>query len=147
LETYNFSIPGSSSAQLLGKYVELWHFARPDLLVVNLSNNDSDAGTLSRNLRALALETQREGGRVVFVLEANSIELYRQPLRRKHAAVRKLGDELGVPVWDLEGYLSGDGLYDSGMLWWDHVHLTSYGQSLTARWLADRITPLLQSRR
>jgi lysophospholipase L1-like esterase len=147
LETHNFSIPGSSSEILLRRYVELWHVARPDLLVVNLSNNDPDAETLSRNLRVLALEVQREHGRVVFVLEANSVEWDSQGLRLNHAAVRKLGEELAVPVWDLEGYLSSNSIYDSGMLWWDNVHLSSFGQSLTAPWLADRIAQLLQPRR
>jgi lysophospholipase L1-like esterase len=146
LEFYDFSIPGTTSGELTDRFMELWRISRPDLLVVNLSHNDSDAKVLTGNLRVLALEMKREGGEIVFVLEANTIERDGQHLSARHAAVRKLGDELGVPVWDLHGYLSGDGIYDSGVLWWDEVHLTSYGQRLTADWLADRLFPLLLTR-
>ena len=40
VETYNFSISGSNSTELLGKYAESWRFSQPDLLVINLSTND-----------------------------------------------------------------------------------------------------------
>lgn len=145
LETYNFSVQGSSSDQLLKKYEESWRFAQPDLLIVNLSNNDPDAANLSRNLETLANEVRATRGQIAFVLEANSPEGNPVHLASNHAAIRKLGAKLGVPVWDLHGYLSSEAVYDSGMLWWDNVHLTNYGQSLTARWLADQIKPLLKA--
>jgi lysophospholipase L1-like esterase len=147
LETYNFSIPGSRSGELLRRYRRSWGVVRPDLLVVNLSNNDSDGKLLVENLRALAAEARRSGGQIVFVLEANSTERDLRWLLRMHGAVRELGAELGVPVWDLQGYLASDGVSDSGRLWWDFVHMSSYGQSLTADWLAARMIPLLSGER
>jgi lysophospholipase L1-like esterase len=145
LETYNFSVEGSNSNQLLKEYLESWRFVRSDLLIVNLSNNDSDAASLSVNLRTLVNDVRSMHAQIVFVLEPNSIEGNLVHLKSNHAAIRKLGEELGVPVWDLHGYLSSEAVYDSGMLWWDSVHLTNYGQSLTARWLADQIKPLLKA--
>jgi lysophospholipase L1-like esterase len=144
LETFNLSIPGSRSSALHRRYRQLGRHLRPDLLVVNLSNNDPDRKILIRNLRALAAETRRSGGRIVFVLEANSPQRDLRNLLRAHDEVRALGAELGVPVWDLHGYLAGADVYDSGRLWWDHVHLTSYGQGLTAEWLAARTIALLR---
>jgi lysophospholipase L1-like esterase len=146
LETYNFAIPGSRSSELLRLYRESWGEVRPDLLVVNLSNNDSDRKLLIENLRALAAQTRRSGGAIVFVLEAKSTEKDLRWILRSHRAVSALGAELGVPVWDLHGYLASDGVFDSGRLWWDEIHLSSYGQSLAADWLAARMIPLLRGR-
>ena len=70
VETYNFSISGSNSTELLGKYAESWRFSQPDLLVINLSNNDRKLDTLTANLRTLVDQTRAAGGRVVFLPRA-----------------------------------------------------------------------------
>jgi lysophospholipase L1-like esterase len=145
VETYNFSIAGSNSTELARKYVESWRFARPDLLLINLSTNDAKANTLTANLRALAHLARAAGARVVFLLEPNAAEAGHRGLQEKHSAVQRLGQELGVPVWNLDGYMSSDPVYDSGMIWWDKVHLTSYGQSLVAEWLTPQMSAMIRS--
>jgi lysophospholipase L1-like esterase len=144
LETYNLAIQGSTSRELLDRYTSTWRLVRPDLLVINLGFNDYTEGILTENLEALVREARATGGSVVFVIEAHSTELQRMPDRA--LAMQKLGAKLDVPVWDLHGYLASEGVYDSGNIWWDCVHMTSYAQNLTARWLAERMLPLLQSR-
>jgi hypothetical protein len=32
---------------------------------------------------------------------------------------------------------------DTGILWWDEVHLTSYGQELTGKYIYENIKDLL----
>jgi lysophospholipase L1-like esterase len=145
VETYNFSISGSNSTELLGKYTESWRFAQPDLLVINLSTNDRHADTLTENLRTLAHQTRVAGSRVVFLLEPNAAEVDHESLQKKHSSIQKLGRELLVPVWNLDGYLSSDPVYDSGMMWWDKVHLTSYGHGLVAEWLAPQMLAMIRS--
>jgi lysophospholipase L1-like esterase len=147
VETYNFSISGVSSTELLGKYAESWRFSQPDLLVINLSNNDRRPDTLTANLRTLAHQTRAAGGRVVFLLEPNAAEVEHRGLQEKHSAIQRLGQELGVPVWNLDGYLSSDPVYDSGMMWWDKVHLTSYGHGVVAEWLAPQMLAMIRSGR
>jgi lysophospholipase L1-like esterase len=147
VETYNFSISGSASAELLAKYRETWKFTRPDLVVINLSNNERNVDAFNSNLHALADEIRGAGGQAVFLLEANAAEADHHYLEMKHSTVRKLGQELNVPVWDLNGYLSSAGVYDSGMLWWDHVHLASYGHALVAEWLVPQLVPRLSHHR
>src|SRR5262249_59775095 len=49
VETYNFSISGSNSTELLSKYTGSWRFSRPDLLLINLSTNDWKIDTLTEN--------------------------------------------------------------------------------------------------
>ena len=46
-----------------------------------------------------------------------------------------------VPVIDLHGYLVER--KDAGFIWWDFVHLTTFGQRLVADKLADDLPPLL----
>jgi lysophospholipase L1-like esterase len=147
VDTYNFSISGVSSTELLGKYAESWRFAQPDLLVINLSTNDWYADTLTANLRTLAHQTRAAGGQVVFLLEPNAAEVDHRYLQRKHSAVQRLGQELGVPVWNLDRYMSSDPVYDSGMMWWDFVHLTSYGHGVVAEWLAPQMLAMIRSGR
>src|SRR5262245_12966481 len=144
VETYNFSISGSNSTELLSKYAESWRFARPDLLVINLSTNDWKIDTLTANLRTLAHLARAGGGRVVFLLEPNAAESKYPGLREKHSAIQRLGQELRVPVWNLDGYMSSDLVYDSGMMWWDNVHLTSYGHGVVAEWLAPQMLAMIR---
>jgi lysophospholipase L1-like esterase len=147
VETYNFSISGSNSTELLRKYAESWRFSRPDLLVINLSTNDEKIDTLTANLPTLTQQTRAAGGRVVFLLEPNAAEVDHRYLQRKHSAVQRLGQELGVPVWNLDRYMSSDPVYDSGMMWWDFVHLTSYGHGVVAEWLAPQMLAMIRSGR
>jgi lysophospholipase L1-like esterase len=145
LETYNLAVQGSKSPELLDRYSSSWRAVRPDLLVINLGFNDPKDKVLIESLEALTREARATGGAVVFVLEAHSLGLPRNSDR--DLAIEKLGAKLDVPVWDLHGYLASDRVYDSGLLWWDVVHMTSYAQDLTARWLAERMLPLLQPKR
>ena len=147
VETYNFSISGSNSTELLTKYAELWRFSQPDLLVINLSTNDGKSHTLTANLRTLAHLARAAGGRVVFLLEPNAAEVDHRGLQEKHSAIQRLGQELHVPVWNLDGYMSSDPVYDSGMMWWDKVHLTSYGHGVVAEWLAPQMLAMIRSGR
>ena len=147
VETYNFSISGSNSTELLRKYTASWRFARPDLLLINLSTNDEKSDTLTANLRTLAQQTGADGGRVVFLLEPNAAEVDHRGLQEKHSAIQRLGQELHVPVWNLDGYMSSDPVYDSGMMWWDKVHLTSYGHGVVAEWLAPQMLAMTGSGR
>jgi lysophospholipase L1-like esterase len=147
VETYNFSISGSNSTELLTKYAELWRFSGPDLLVINLSTNDGKSHTLTANLRTLAHLARAAGGRVVFLLEPNAAEVDHRGLQEKHSAIQRLGQELHVPVWNLDGYMSSDPVYDSGIMWWDKVHLTSYGHDVVAEWLAPQMLAMIRSNR
>jgi lysophospholipase L1-like esterase len=144
VETYNFSISGSNSTELLSKYAESWRFSRPELLLINLSTNDLKIDTLTANLRTLAHLARAAGGRVVFLLEPNAAEAKYRGLQEKHSAIQRLGQELRVPVWNLDGYLSSDPVYDSGMMWWDKVHLTSYGHGVVAEWLAPQMLAMIR---
>lgn len=129
-EVIGAGVSGSNSTELAERYRTTLAAWKPDLLVVNLGNNDSDPEVLRRNLQALA------GPGVVFCQEANSSEATgRLPfLAQKHEQMRGLG----CPVIDLHAHLTE--MRDTGFLWWDLVHLTSYGQDAAADYLTRRLT-------
>jgi len=145
VETYNFSISGSNSTELLSKYTGSWRFSRPDLLVINLSTNDWKINTLTENLRTMAHLARAAGGQVVFLLEPNASEVVLRDLQEKHSSIQRLGQEMRVPVWNLDGYMASDRVYDSGMMWWDKVHLTTYGHGVVAEWLAPQMLTMIRS--
>lgn len=114
--------------------------------IVNLSNNDIDTAEFQRNLGELAFELSARKIRTVFVLEPNSLERRLSDSRHgnlaaKHALVRAVAARHGAPVVDLHGYLAQR--KDAGFLWWDFVHLTSFGQRLVADKLAADLPALL----
>jgi lysophospholipase L1-like esterase len=114
--------------------------------IVNLSNNDIETVQFEQNLDAVVVELRSRNTRTILALEPNSLERKlgdsrHGELRLKHEVVRKVADRHGLPVIDLHAYLSDH--KDDGFIWWDFVHLTSYGQLLVARKLANDLPQLL----
>ena len=133
----NASQRGSNSFELLNRCKDHLYLFRPDLVILDLSNND-DARSFDKGLLSLLEWTRSIHSKTLFVLEANSPEVDR--IRDRHAIMRNISKQYHVPLLDLNGYLTSDGVYDSGFLWWDLVHLTSYGQELAAEFIAKGIT-------
>lgn len=129
VETINAARRGSNSVELVHRYFDHLYHLKPDLIVVNLGNNDLDAKVLADSLRKLAHLP------VLVVLEANSPEAPSAELKAKHEAMRATG----LKCVDLHGHLAED---RSGLLWWDKVHLTSYGQEVAGGFLAQQIRSL-----
>ena len=71
------------------------------------------------------------------MLEPNSIEAVNS-IAHNHQALREIGVVADVEVLDMHGYLAEQ--IDRGWLWWDFVHLTSFGQELFAERLAEAIS-------
>ncbi len=146
VECINAGVSGMGAGQVL----ELLRTDLADIqataALVNLSNNDVDTEKFRQSLDAIARELLRRKMLVVFALEPNSPE--RRPtdsrhgdLSVKHEIVRTIAARYQRPVIDLHAYLAER--KDAGFIWWDFVHLTSFGQRLVARKLAGELPPLL----
>ena len=132
----NASKRGSNSFDLSSSCKDHLYLFRPDLVILDLSNND-DARWFDKGLLSLLEWTRSIHSKTLFVLEPNSPEV--DKIRDKHAIMRNISREYHVPLLDLNGYLASDTVYDSGFLWWDLVHLSSYGQELAAEFIAKGI--------
>ena len=61
-----------------------------------------------------------------------------------HDEMLRVARKHDVPVIDLHTLLREN--HDIGILWWDKVHLTTFGQDFVGYLLADRIAGIMGSR-
>jgi len=138
-ELIDAGLPGERAEKLREHFEESWVAWRPELVLVNLGNNDRDPAVLARELERIARRAREAGSRVAFVPEPNCIESRSERslrgLRANHAAMREVAGRLGIPVVEVHEALVAE--RDGGFLWWDRVHLTSYGQERLARRLLE----------
>ncbi|HRT65546.1 MAG TPA: SGNH/GDSL hydrolase family protein [Candidatus Hydrogenedentes bacterium] len=134
-ECINAGIGGGDSELLIELYRDLLVPLRPMVLVVNLANNDKDAGVLAGNLREMIALSRQHGIKTVICLEPNTIERWPGDMPN-HPAMREVARECNVPCLDLHDYLRQH--YDDGFLWWDFVHPTSFGHKLIADAIMDK---------
>ena len=134
----NASRRGSRASELLERYRSHLHLFDPDLVVINLSNNDA-VKEFDRRLVSILEQNRNLGALSLFVLEAKSIESPENGLQEKHAMMIQVAEQHNIPWLDLYGHLTHADIYDTGILWWDRVHLTSYGQSVAAEFIAQGV--------
>ena len=135
-ECINGGINGLDSGQILEIYKREWLSLAPHTVVVNLAHNDIFLGAFVQNLEALLALNAASAVQTILVLEPISTEF---PMRMSHKymLMRRLAEKYRVQAVDMHAYLSAK--YDVGFLWWDRVHLTSFGQELFAAQLYEEI--------
>ncbi|MCP5005868.1 MAG: SGNH/GDSL hydrolase family protein [Planctomycetes bacterium] len=135
----NASKRGSNSEDLLRRYKDHLFLFEPDLIVVNLSNNDGYVDAFRKNLESLIQFNRNLKSELLFILEANTIENNYSWLKKKHEAMITVAKENDITWIDLNSHLSNSVFHDSGIMWWDQVHMTSYGQKVAAEFIAREI--------
>ena len=106
----------------------------------NDSMNDEPAERFAANLETLAHEVRSCGSKMLFVVEASAAEQMPGGFRLD-PELRRVGAEMGIPVIDANAYLRDR--YDTGFLYSDLVHPTSYGHHLLAECLVEPIAQAL----
>lgn len=144
IECLNGGISSARAAQLAVLLTNEWMRYEPQLVLINLSSNDrSSKGKFVPAIREM-IDVARAGGATpVLIQEANQRQAVMPNLLHRHRQLAELGAELGVQVLDMQGFL--EQREDDGFLWWDKVHLTSYGQELVAEWLAGELEELVRA--
>lgn len=139
-ELVNAGLPGETSRELAELWEERWVAWQPEVVLVNLGNNDRDAAALAREVDRIAAINEERGIRTVLIPEANSTESRSERslrgLEEKHAALRRVAVQRRLAVVETHAPLVA--ARDDGFLWWDRVHLTSYGQARLAALLFER---------
>ncbi|MFH1618318.1 MAG: SGNH/GDSL hydrolase family protein [bacterium] len=138
LESMNMAIAGANAEKLLDRYRNKFLSFKPDLVVINLASNDS-AQTLRAGLQGFLTINKFRKIKTILVKEANSNERPDPTLVCKHEIMEDMARTFGVPVYDLHRFLNDPQVVNSGFLWWDHVHPTSFGHTLISEWLSPRI--------
>jgi len=140
LALLNAARPGSNSTELVERYNHHLLLLNPKRVVVNLGTNDRDPALLKKNLETLALINQQRKISTIFVLEPNSPEFDMVPQDCLEAA-RSVAERFGLECLDMHAYYYQPEVSNSGLNWWDFVHLTSHGQKLAAGFLAANLYP------
>jgi len=113
------------------------HLSNNDNLHISPEKEDVFRSSLERFINLNKIH----GIKTLFVLEANSIEATPGELKM-HEVMRNVGIKNKIAVINLHEYLKMN--YDTGLLWWDSVHMTSYGHALTAKYLSGKIINTLK---
>ena len=135
-EGLNLAKIASFASHQLG---ELCQFTdRPDLVIANFGNNDSPE-SLRPALEGIAERARALGARLLLLEEANPKEFLRGDIQTRHRVIREVAAGHGVTVLPFHEFLNTSDAANSGMLWWDGVHLSTHGQRLAAEWLAPHV--------
>ena len=118
------------------------------MVIINLSNNDLSTFEFADNMNEFLNLNESAGIQTLFLEEANSGEEIKKnrALLDNHLALRSLGEKRGVQVLKLHRFFQIKDDMNEGRLWWDFVHLTSYGHEVAGRWLSPQIYKVLRSR-
>lgn len=143
VECVNAGVSGADAGAPLAFYARDLRRLRPEVMVLNLGQNDKDPEALARAVEGLLALNEEDGVRTPVILEPRSLENPRLRLPGNHAALRRVAAARGVPALDLHGRLAGEDARDRGLLWWDAGHLTGYGQRLFAEEIAPHIVRAL----
>lgn len=135
----NFSIKGSTSSILLDVYKNVLKKNTPDLLVINLSHNDSDQKLFAENLEKIVELNKHKNIKTIFIQEANSVETQPHRLLTHHGTMVSIAKRNQIPVIPLHNYIKSKEIYDSGLIWWDYIHLASHGHNIVSDWLAQNL--------
>lgn len=144
VESLNIAISGSRAKELIQKYHEIYKPFAPDIIVINLAFNDRSA-QMREQLPPFIQELKSDGKKVILIQEATSTE---DSLDNSHdrETLAQIAAQAQVPVLKLHDYLNDPQTVRKGMIWWDVVHMTPFGQKLAADFMAPKILEVIQKK-
>lgn len=141
-ECLNVAVRAYHMEQMLADFEERWVDWGATMAIVNAGYNDRTTPTAqwARDLRRL-IEVARDADiQLVFIPEASEPPGLTKNMHRIHRSMRSIARAEQIPVIEMYDHLQGE--IDSGFLWWDWVHMTSFGQRLFAEHLAGELERL-----
>lgn len=137
-EVINAGRDGQTSKDLLAHFKNQWLKINPDMVIINLSNNDEeyeDGVNFEDTLKDFVYLSQKHNFKLVFVAEAVSVE-YKQKLQT-HQIMEEVAKEHQIAFINMHEYLADH--LEEGIIWWDFVHPTSFGYKLIANHLYESL--------
>jgi len=138
----NVGIPGSNSGKLLKNYTDRWIWLKPDICIIDLSNNDRGSPKFRGNLSEFIRLNNINNIETVFICEP--ITEYRPKPYQDIQIMKELAVRYHVRIIDMYSYLLPR--QDDGFLFWDFIHLTDYGQKLFADKLLTELKEVVCSK-
>lgn len=142
LESLNISISGGRVKEIKKFYEENLSAFHPDLVVIDLAFNDSPE-ELEADLPGW-LEEFKKASRIVMIKEPTNNEVG-YPNEERQEKAEEIAQRLRIPFLPLHDYMNDPETFRKGLVWWDVVHMTSFGQKLAAAWLDPQILKAFKS--
>lgn len=140
-ELINAAVRGYVLKEMVEEFESRWASWNPHTVILNASHNDRGAPErFERYLDRLLRRCRLAGIQVVLIQEPNAGRRGSKELLRLHSTMATLGERYAMPVLDLQAPLAARG--DDGFLWWDGVHMTTFGQKLFAEQLVEELDEL-----
>lgn len=140
----NGGINGITAAQTQKLVEPLFKNFKPDMVLINLSWNDNRNFGFAKEFEGLVDSLISLGPKIKIVLlsEAHH-EWFSGPGEQdpNHLFIEKFSRKRGISFVDMHKYLTER--KETGFLWWDTIHLTSYGQWLFSERMFAEISPSL----
>lgn len=143
-EVIAVGVSGHTAEDLVEPLKHQWLKLQPDLIIINLSSNDAsyNNGEVPKkfmpSLSEFAQLSKEHHFTLVFSAEPNSIESV--STLKTHAAMRQVAEKERVQFLHTHDYINTK--TDTGILWWDFVHMTSYGYRLMAEYFFRELEPV-----
>ena len=109
------------------------------MIVLNIGHNPGFKVDFIKPVKRLIDLSKKYNIKLVISLEANSIELIHPLLLERHEKLRELAQRNGIKVLDFHRYINSNPQKDSGILWWDSVHLTDWGHQVAAEFFVEKL--------
>ena len=141
-ECLNVGVRAYRMKQMRVDFEERWVDWNIALAIVNAGYNDRDTRTapFAEDLWGLIAAAREAGIQLVFIPEASEPPTLTKNMHRIHNSMRSIATRAQIPVLEMYPHLQTR--IADGFLWWDWVHLTSYGQRLFAEHLTDELERL-----
>lgn len=144
LDCINGGVSGFTSKMALDLYKELFTKIKPDIVVINFSHNDAifkvSLEEYIQNLKEI-VELNR-AHQVTTILSVEPVEIHFDEPEAHRNAMKDFALRENIPLIDMHTELASK--YDEGFLWWDRVHLTSYGNSLFADIMFEYLNKIIR---
>ena len=135
----NAAAPGATVTSLFPLLEEAVKSIPPDWIVLNVSSNDmsTEPDVFEAHVQKFITLAQQHQSQILLVQEAHAPEAVPATLVKKHEILAELAEEFNLPLVPMQQLLTNDA--NQGFLWWDMVHLTSFGQHRAAQHLSRPI--------
>ncbi len=139
----NFSLQGKVSQNLLAEYKRILEVIKPDLLMVNLGWNDGASEDFKKSLIEIAELSQSLNIKTIFSHEAITNEVPTYYAVNNHSIMTSVGKTYSIPILKFYEYMSSNVNKDSGLLWWDVIHMNQHGHDLASEFFSEQLGRLI----
>ncbi|MGZ3726594.1 MAG: SGNH/GDSL hydrolase family protein [Pseudobdellovibrio sp.] len=139
----------SAVAFQVGGYNTVLANYKPDVIVATFLRGDAD--DLDR-VKKFVEKTKKDNIKLVMLAQPTTQSKTALPSSRLKSLLETQKvfldyyQENHIPIIDLNNELNSEKTLAGGVVWWDFVHITSYGQSVVADYLEPRLLKLLKEK-